>query len=100
MKRSVIFAIILICYSLPVLANSKVAVCTACHGVDGNSINPIWPNLAGQGAEYTYQQLTAFKSKARNNAVMWPIANSLSEKDGPMILPMLESSVADPPRVI
>lgn len=82
MKRSVIFTIILICYSLAGFASEKkVAVCTACHGVDGNSVNPIWPNLAGQGAEYTYQQLAAFKSKARNNAVMWPIANSLSEKD-------------------
>ena len=45
---------------------SKAAVCVACHGVDGNSINPIWPNLAGQGAEYTVQQLNAFKTKKRN----------------------------------
>ena len=82
MKRSIIFTIILICYSATATSNNnKVAVCTACHGADGNSVNPIWPNLAGQGAEYTYQQLSAFKSKARNNAIMWPIANSLSNKD-------------------
>ncbi len=24
----------------------KAAVCSACHGVDGNSINPAWPSLA------------------------------------------------------
>jgi len=60
---------------------SKAAVCVACHGIDGNSINPIWPNLAGQGAEYTVQQLKAFKTKTRNNDVMWPFANSLSEDD-------------------
>ena len=44
---------------------SKAAVCVACHGTDGNSVNPIWPNLAGQGAEYTVQQLNAFKTKKR-----------------------------------
>ena len=60
---------------------SKAAVCVACHGIDGNSINPVWPNLAGQGAEYTVQQLKAFKTKTRNNAVMWPFANSLSDDD-------------------
>lgn len=82
MNRSIIFTIILIFQSvMAVASDGKVAVCTACHGADGNSVNPIWPNLAGQGAEYTYQQLAAFKSKARNNAIMWPIANSLSEKD-------------------
>ena len=82
MKRSIVLSIILIFYSVAAFASeNKVAVCSACHGVDGNSLNPIWPNLAGQGAEYTYQQLAAFKSKARNNAIMWPIANSLSDKD-------------------
>lgn len=60
---------------------SKAAVCVACHGMDGNSINPIWPNLAGQGAEYTVQQLNAFKTKKRNNAIMWPFASNLTEED-------------------
>ena len=30
---------------------TKAAVCTACHGVNGNSVNPEWPNLAGQNAD-------------------------------------------------
>jgi len=60
---------------------AKAAVCTGCHGVNGNSLNPIWPSLAGQGAGYIVQQLKAFKSKKRNNAIMWPFANSLSEDD-------------------
>ena len=82
MKWSIIFLILLISHSISVSGiEDKAAVCTACHGADGNSVNPIWPNLAGQGVEYTFQQLNAFKSKARNNAIMWPIANSLSEKD-------------------
>ncbi len=82
MKRSIIFLFLLISHSISGSGiEDKAAVCTACHGADGNSVNPIWPNLAGQGVEYTFQQLSAFKSKARNNAIMWPIANSLSEKD-------------------
>ena len=44
-------------------------------------VNPIWPNLAGQGAEYTVQQLNAFKTKKRNNAIMWPFASNLTEED-------------------
>ena len=27
---------------------AKAAVCLACHGPMGNSVNPIWPSLAGQ----------------------------------------------------
>ena len=33
---------------------AKSAPCAACHGADGNSVNPAWPKLAGQGAPYIY----------------------------------------------
>ena len=33
-------------------AATKAAVCTACHGPNGNSANPEWPTLAGQNAAY------------------------------------------------
>ena len=32
----------------PQAGSEKAAVCAACHGADGNSINPEWPNLAAQ----------------------------------------------------
>ena len=60
---------------------SKAAVCTACHGVNGNSTNPEWPNLAGQNAAYIREQLEMFKSKKRNNPVMQPIVDPLTEQD-------------------
>ena len=44
---------------------TKAAVCTACHGVNGNSTNPEWPNLAGQNAAYIREQLGMFKAKKR-----------------------------------
>ncbi|MHA6639367.1 c-type cytochrome [Stutzerimonas frequens] len=39
----------------------KVAVCGACHGVDGNSPAPNFPKLAGQGERYLLKQLHDIK---------------------------------------
>src|SRR4051812_40159859 len=60
---------------------TKSAVCTACHGVNGNSSNPEWPNLAGQNAAYIREQLAMFKSRQRVNEIMYPIVAPLSEQD-------------------
>jgi cytochrome c553 len=60
---------------------AKSATCVACHGVNGNSVNPEWPNLAGQHAEYVFKQLQAFKAGERQNVLMSPIAMTLSEDD-------------------
>ena len=60
---------------------TKAAVCTACHGVNGNSTNPEWPNLAGQNAAYLREQLAMFKAKKRNNPVMQPIVDPMTEQD-------------------
>lgn len=59
----------------------KAFVCSACHGVDGNSINPLWPHLAGQHAAYLTKQMKAFKSGARKDPVMAPMAMPLSDTD-------------------
>jgi len=60
---------------------AKAAVCAACHGADGKGVTPDWPNLAGQVPGYIASQLKAFKSKERDNAVMYPQAQNLSEQD-------------------
>ena len=60
---------------------AKAAVCGACHGVAGISINPIWPNLAGQQDQYLVKQLKAFKSGERKDPVMEAQAASLSDED-------------------
>jgi len=60
---------------------TKSATCAACHGMDGNSANPDWPNLAGQGAAYIEKQLKAFKGDERQNATMAPMAAPLAEQD-------------------
>jgi len=45
---------------------AKSITCAACHGTDGNSVNPVWPNIAGQHATYIVSQLRAFKGDAAN----------------------------------
>jgi len=45
-------------------AQTATTVCAACHGPDGNSFNGDWPKLAGQHADYTAAQLTAFRCAA------------------------------------
>lgn len=71
----------------PAAGKAKSAVCAACHGVNGNSVNPDWPKIAGQGERYFVSQLQAFKlgpegpRRSTNAALMYPIAASLSEQD-------------------
>ena len=60
---------------------AKSATCAACHGVDGNSVTPDWPSLAGQHPSYIVRQLEAFKSGDRQNVTMMPFAQMLSEQD-------------------
>lgn len=59
----------------------KAAVCMACHGANGTSVNPEWPNLAGQHEGYVAEQLAQFKAGARVNALMSPMAAALTEAD-------------------
>lgn len=59
----------------------KSAVCGACHGMTGQSVNPEWPNLAGQHASYIAAQLALFKRGARDNALMMPMAMPLTDQD-------------------
>ena len=60
---------------------ARSATCAACHGVDGNSVNPQWPSIAGQDSGYIARQLKAFKSGERENPLMSPQAMGLSDQD-------------------
>ena len=60
---------------------ATVEACKACHGPQGISRNPTFPNLAGQKSEYLEAQLKAFKTKDRKNDYMNVIAGQLSDAD-------------------
>jgi len=63
--------------------NGKGATaCIACHGQHGEgNADAGYPYLAGLPVDYIRNQLTAFGSGSRKNAVMQPIAGSLSQQD-------------------
>ncbi|MGA9855635.1 MAG: c-type cytochrome [Gammaproteobacteria bacterium] len=61
-------------------APAAVQVCAGCHGPQGLGAG-IYPRIAGQPADYLQQQLHLFRSGARVNDFMRPVAKSLSNKD-------------------
>ncbi len=66
----------------PGRGKAKAAPCAACHGGDGGGGgDPSWPKLAGQFPEYLVEQLEAFKSGARKNPLMTPMAARLTDQD-------------------
>src|SRR5271170_7014786 len=60
-----------------------VETCGTCHGVNGRSVSPTFPNLAAQLAPYIELQLKAFKDQSRADpdaqAYMWGMASQLSD---------------------
>jgi len=60
---------------------AKAASCAGCHGADGISNNPLWPNLAGQKAPYLVKQLKAFRDGARQDPMMSAMARPLTDAD-------------------
>ncbi len=60
---------------------AKAVTCAGCHGPAGISTNPLWPNLAGQQQQYLAKQLKAFRDGQRQDPVMAPLAQSLTDQD-------------------
>lgn len=60
-----------------------IDTCGTCHGVNGRSVAPTFPNLAAQTAPYLEAQLHAFKDQSRADpdaqAYMWGMASQLSD---------------------
>ena len=68
-----VFAALSLSVSTTVLAADGAALykgktCWSCHGKDAKSpLMPMYPKLAGQGADYAFNQMKDIKSGARNN---------------------------------
>lgn len=60
---------------------AKAATCAACHGMDGVSKVPMYPNLKGQKEAYLVKQLKAFKDGTRKDPTMNAMAKPLSDAD-------------------
>jgi cytochrome c553 len=62
----------------------KAAACVACHGAAGKAAVPLYPNLAGQHADYLAHALQAYKKGERNGGqaeVMKAFVAGLSDDD-------------------
>lgn len=59
----------------------KSATCVACHGADGMAPSANWPHLSGQHASYLAHTLREYRSGARQDLVMQPMATGLSDED-------------------
>lgn len=89
MKKLIIASIILALPSFVFAGDiaagkAKSAVCAACHGANGVSVAPIYPNLNGQKEAYLISSLKAYKAGQRQggmSAIMAPQATALSDAD-------------------
>jgi len=66
--------------SLELGKKQVIAVCSACHGLEGLSINSLYPNLKGQKRDYLANQLKFFKEGKRPHKLMESFARPLSEE--------------------
>lgn len=88
--KKVMMLVLIACLGSTVMANESLKVgdatkgkevsttCVACHGADGNSVNPGWPKLAGQGEGYLVKQLTDYRSNKRNDPTMTAMAKGIA----------------------
>jgi len=53
-------------------------VCSTCHGVNGNSVSPQYPKLAGQSEEYIMAQLKSFENHLRTDRLAIEIMSGMS----------------------
>lgn len=64
------------------IADRQVPACAGCHSPNGAGIPAQYPRLAGQNAEYSVLQLTAFRDGVRNNSLqMTQVAAKLNDRE-------------------
>ncbi|MDX1569846.1 MAG: cytochrome c [Xanthomonadales bacterium] len=63
----------------PALAEVDVSSCVACHGRDGISPVPNYPNLAGQKYAYLLSSLRQYQNEYRPHPVMGPIVAGMDD---------------------
>lgn len=55
--------------------------CIACHGEDGNSALPGYPNIAGQNARYLFRQMQLMRDGRRDPKLMGPQLDNMTDQD-------------------
>ncbi len=85
-KYKLFFVILLLCFSPfvqgkgdPELGKQKALLCSACHGIDGNSSDQNIPKLAGQLEDYIVLAATEFQQGIRKDPTMSNMAASIGD---------------------
>lgn len=65
----------------PEAGKEKAKVCEACHGLDGKSVDPAYPNLAGQHQSYLIKALSDYRAGKRSDAIMGSFSANLTNQD-------------------
>ena len=60
---------------------AKSVTCIGCHGANGISAVPLYPNLAGQKEQYLISSMKSYRDGERKNRIMSPMAKPLSDED-------------------
>ena len=89
MTKQLILSLILALPGMAIAGNiaigkTKSQVCATCHGADGISVVPIYPNLKGQKEAYLISSVKAYKNGERKggmSVIMIPQAKVLSDED-------------------
>ena len=87
MDKLILAAALMIFGCAPAIAGDAAAgqklsqACVACHGPDGNSPSPEFPKIAGQHQDYLVKALKDYRSGARKNPIMAPMAANLTPRD-------------------
>ena len=87
MKKLLVASLLAIAF--PAVASSgdseagkkKSTPCAACHGANGVSASPDFPNLAGQYEDYIAKALSHYKNGKRKNPIMQAQVANLTPKD-------------------
>jgi cytochrome c553 len=61
--------------------DSRLQVCNACHGENGEPINATTPIIWGQQEYFLVKQLHDYKTADRDNAIMMPMAQLLKQEE-------------------
>ncbi len=64
----------------PEAGKAQAGLCAACHGPAGVSVNPLWPNLAGQQQAYLAKQIRMYRDGERQEITMQPFVQNLSDQ--------------------
>ena len=62
-------------------SQERLQLCAACHGPDGNSLNPQVPSIAGQPRLFIENQLILFREELRKSEQMLPVVKGLKDPE-------------------